>query len=266
MTYPNIDPVFLSLGPLQLRWYGLMYVIGFAAAALLVARQARRFGWQELEAHLDSLNLALIVGLVLGARLGYVCFYNPGYYLAHPLEIPATWSGGMSFHGGCIGALLAGLWSSRRNGLDFWQVADLYVVTAPIGLFFGRIGNFINGELFGRVSTVPWAMIFPEGGPLPRHPSQLYESLCEGLLLFVLLWSLKARPWARPARPFWPHGSMLACFLAAYGLLRFFLEYTREPDAQLGLLWLGFSMGQWLCLLMIAAGCGLWWWRIRATR
>lgn len=131
MTYPNIDPVFLSLGPLQLRWYGLMYVIGFAAAALLVARQARRFGWQELEAHLDSLNLALIVGLVLGARLGYVCFYNPGYYLAHPLEIPATWSGGMSFHGGCIGALLAGLWSCRRNRLDFWRVADLYVVTTP---------------------------------------------------------------------------------------------------------------------------------------
>ena len=264
LSYPAIDPVLLSLGPLQLRWYGLMYVIGFAGAYLLVARQAKRFGWQEMLARLDNLNLALIAGVIIGGRLGYVFFYNPAYYLAHPLEIPATWSGGMSFHGGCIGALLAGLWYCRRSGLDFWRSADLYTAAVPLGLFFGRLGNFINGELYGRVSDVPWAMVFPEGGPLPRHPSQLYEAFFEGLILFALLWTLKAQPWKRPPQRFWPHGSMLALFLIGYGVLRFGIEYTREPDAHLGLLWAGLSMGQWLCLGMIAAGLALWWWRLQS--
>lgn len=264
LSYPAIDPVLFSLGPLQLRWYGLMYVFGFVGAYLLVARQAKRFGQQELLAKLDNLNLALIAGVIIGGRLGYVLFYNPGYYLAHPLEIPATWSGGMSFHGGCIGALLAGWWYCRRSGLDFWRGADLYAATVPLGLFFGRMGNFINGELYGRVSDVPWAMVFPEGGPLPRHPSQLYEAFFEGLVLFALLWALKAKPWQRPAQHFWPHGSMLALFLIGYGVLRFGIEYTREPDAHLGLLWAGLSMGQWLCLGMIAAGLALWWWRLQS--
>lgn len=264
MPFPAIDPVLFSIGPLQLRWYGLMYVIGFVSAYLLVARQAKRFGWQALLQKLDNLNLALIVGVIVGGRLGYVLFYNPAYYFAHPLEIPATWSGGMSFHGGCIGALLAGLWYCRRNALDFWQAADLYAVTVPIGLFFGRLGNFINGELYGRISDVSWAMVFPEGGPLPRHPSQLYEAFFEGLVLFVLLWSLKAKPWHKPQPRFWPHGSMLALFLIGYGVFRFAIEYTREPDAHLGLLWAQLSMGQWLCLAMIACGIVLWWWRLRS--
>lgn len=265
MKYPDIDPVLFSLGPLQLRWYGLMYVLGFVAAWLLVAWQVKRLDWKELAKHLDTLNLCLILGVILGGRLGYVLFYNLGHYLRHPLEIPATWAGGMSFHGGCLGVLLAGWWYCRRQGLDFWKVADLYVVTVPIGLFLGRIGNFINGELFGRESTVPWAMVFPEGGPLPRHPSQLYECFCEGVLLFVLLWLLKDRPWREPPQRLWPHGSMLACFLVAYGGLRFVVEYTREPDLHLGLLWLNLSMGQWLCLAMMVLGGGLWLWRSRGV-
>lgn len=265
MSYPAMDPVLLSIGPLQVRWYGLMYVIGFVAAYVLVARQAKRFGWPQLLERLDTLQLFIIIGVIVGGRLGYVLFYHPAYYLAHPLEIPATWSGGMSFHGGCVGALLAGLWYCRRQGFDFWRVADLYAVTVPIGLFFGRLGNFINGELYGRVTDLPWAMVFPEGGPLPRHPSQLYEALFEGVVLFAVLWSLRARPWQRPQRRLWPHGSMLACFLVGYGLGRFGIEYAREPDEHLGLLWAQLSMGQWLCLGMVACGLLLWWWRSAAA-
>jgi len=205
----------------------------------------------------DNLNLTLILGVILGGRIGYVTIYNPVYYLAHPWEIPATWSGGMSFHGGCIGALLAGYWYCRRKRLDYWKTADLYIATVPIGLFFGRLGNFINGELYGRVTTAPWGMIFPDAGPLPRHPSQLYEALLEGIVLFILLWSLKARPW-QSRRTNWPHGSILALFLCGYGSCRFIVEFFREPDAQLGFVFFHFSMGQILCGLMIMAGAILW--------
>ena len=190
LEFPTINPVLVSLGPLQIRWYGLMYVIGFSAAYQLVIYQAKKFGWPRMLQQIDNLNLTLIIGIILGGRLGYVFFYNPTYYLAHPLEIPATWSGGMSFHGGCLGALVAGFFYCRRNELNFWQAADLFVVTAPIGLFFGRLGNFINGELYGRITAVPWGMVFPNGGPLPRHPSHLYEAVLEGLVLLCLLWTL----------------------------------------------------------------------------
>ncbi len=263
LTYPRIDPVIISIGPLQIRWYGLMYVLGFAATYLLVRRQATRFRWQAMLDHLDNLNLALILGVILGGRLGYVLFYNPGYYLRHPLEILATWEGGMSFHGGCIGVLLAGLWYSRRHGLDFWKGTDLYVVTVPIGLGLGRIGNFINGELFGRPTDLPWGMVFPGGGPLPRHPSQLYEALLEGVLLFGILWSLRARPWSEPRSRLWPHGSMLALFLILYGVFRFLVEFVRQPDPQLGTLALGLTMGQFLSSAMVLAGILLWGWRTR---
>jgi len=257
IEYPQINPILLAIGPLQIRWYGMMYVLGFAASYWLVLHQAKRFAWRQLLTHVDNLNLALILGVILGGRLGYVAIYNPAYYLAHPLEIPATWSGGMSFHGGCIGALLAGYWYCRRKRLDYWKAVDLYIATVPIGLFFGRLGNFINGELYGRVTTAAWGMVFPDGGPLPRHPSQLYEAALEGIFLFILLWSLKARPWQSESTN-WPHGSILALFLCGYGCCRYVIEFFREPDAQLGFVLFHLSMGQILCGLMFVAGAILW--------
>lgn len=254
ITYPQIDPVIFALGPLQVRWYGLMYVLGFIAVHLLVGYQARRYGLRDLAREMESLNLVLIISLVVGGRLGYVLFYNLGYYLRHPLEILATWHGGMSFHGSLIGLLLAGWLYCRRAGLDFLRSADVYIVAAPIGLGLGRLGNFINGELYGRVTEAPWGMVFPGGGPLPRHPSQLYESLLEGLVLFVILWNLRRLYWRRG----WPAGSLLAAFLAGYGLIRFGVEFFREPDPQLGLIAAGLSMGQLLSLLMLATAAGLW--------
>ncbi len=261
LGYPTIDPVLLSVGPLQIRWYGLMYVLGFTAAYLLVVHQAKKFEWKPILRQLDDLNLALILGVILGGRLGYVLFYNPAHYLSHPFEIAAIWSGGMSFHGGCVGVLLAGWVYCRRTGLDFWTAADLFVVTVPVGLFFGRLGNFINGELYGRPTAVPWGMVFPGGGPLPRHPSQLYEAALEGIVLFVILWTLKAKPWQQPKAPLWPHGTMLALFLTLYGLFRFVIEFFRQPDPQLGLVFFNFSMGQVLSLAMIGIGILLWFWQ-----
>lgn len=265
LPYPDIDPVLVSLGPLQIRWYGLMYVLGFIATYVLVAYQAKKFHWQKLLDRLDNLNLVLILGVILGGRLGYVLFYNPFYYLRHPLEILATWQGGMSFHGGCIGVIVAGAIFCRRQRLDFWKAADLYVVTVPVGLGLGRIGNFLNGELFGRVTDVPWAMVFPGGGRLPRHPSQLYEALLEGVVLFVVLWSLKSRPWQKPSSC-WPHGSMMALFLILYAILRIFVEQFREPDPQLGTVALGMTMGQLLSVLMLVAGTFLWLLRIQTKK
>lgn len=250
IAYPDIDPVIVHLGPLQIRWYGLMYVLGFIASYLLVRHQIRRFQLKELARHFENLNMALIISLIVGGRLGYVLFYNLSYYLQHPLEIVATWQGGMSFHGALLGLIAAGFFYCRRHHLDFWRTADIYVVTAPIGLGLGRIGNFINGELFGRVTDVPWGMVFPAGGPLPRHPSQLYECLLEGVLLFIILWNLKNLQVKRR----WPTGTMLVCFLIGYGVLRCFAELFREPDAQLGFLAAHLTMGQLLSGFMILAG------------
>lgn len=250
LPYPLIDPVIVRLGPLQVRWYGLMYVLGFAAAVALVRHQTRKFNLGKIAIHADNLNITLLFCLIAGGRLGYVLFYNPAYYLRHPLEILATWQGGMSFHGGLLALIAGGYIFCRRQGLNFWQAADIYVVTMPIGLGLGRLGNFINAELFGRVTAVPWAMVFPGGGPLPRHPSQLYECLLEGVLLFTILWQLKNAQHRRG----WPAGAMLAAFLILYGLFRSFAELFREPDAHIGFLWGAFTMGQILSSLMIAAG------------
>lgn len=250
LSYPSIDPVIISLGPLQVRWYGLMYVVGFAAAYFLVRYQIRRYRLDRLAPEFESLNFVLIIGLVLGGRLGYVLFYNFSYYLQNPLEILATWHGGMSFHGGVLGILVGGFVFCRKKALNFLETADIYVVTTPIGLGLGRIGNFINGELFGRVSDVPWAMVFPGGGPHPRHPSQLYEALLEGLLLFVILWRLKSVKYERG----WPHGSMLAAFLIFYGIFRCFVEFFRQPDAHIGYMADMFTRGQLLSAVMICAG------------
>lgn len=250
LPYPEIDPVLLHLGPLQVRWYGLMYVLGFIASYLLVQYQIKRYSLTVLARHFENLNLVLIVSLVLGARLGYVLFYNPAYYLANPQDILATWQGGMSFHGALMGMLLGGLIFCRITGLPFWQSADVYIITTPIGLGLGRIGNFINGELYGRVSDVPWGMVFSAGGVMPRHPSQLYETFLEGVVLFSLLWLLKNRYWQRS----WPSGSLLALFLLFYGIFRTIVELFREPDAQLGFLFGVLTMGQLLSSLMIGTG------------
>jgi len=262
IPYPHIDPVIFSLGPLKVRWYGLMYVLCFVASYVLVSRQIKKFSCDWLAPHFENLNTVIIIGLILGARLGYILFYNFSYYRAHPLESLALWRGGLSFHGALIGIIVAGFWYCRRQNIGFFRTADLYVVTVPVGLGFGRLGNFINGELFGRVTDVPWAMIFPAGGPMPRHPSQIYESFLEGVLLFTCLWLLKERHHRRG----WPAGTMLAAFLIGYGLIRCVVELFREPDVQLGLFADAISMGQILSALMIVAGAGLLWSRWRRGR
>lgn len=246
LSYPNIDPVIFSVGPLHVRWYGLMYVLGFSATYYLVNRQILGRKLEKWALHFENLNFVLIVSLIIGARLGYAIFYNFPYYSEHPAEIFAVWQGGMSFHGALLGVILGGIVYCLKNRLDFWQGADLYVVTIPIGLGFGRLGNFINGELFGRESNVSWAMVFPNGGPEPRHPSQLYECFLEGMVLFVLLWFLKEKKM--------PTGYLLALFFLFYGLFRSFVELFREPDPQLGFILAHLTMGQVLSTCMILAG------------
>ena len=253
LPFPSISPTLFKIGPIQIRWYGLMYLFGFLASYFLIRIQprARRLGLQG--ALLQDLILFLALGLIVGARIGYVFFYqfsNLGEYLRNPLEIIAIWHGGMSFHGGLIGAIAAGILFCRWRKLPVWEVADPVIVTAPIGLLLGRLGNFINGELYGRPSSVPWAMVFPGGGPIPRHPSQLYEAALEGLLLFLILWVLKDLRF----RP----GVMVCLFLGGYGILRFLVEFFREPDPHIGLFWGVLSMGQLLCLAMILTAFILW--------
>jgi len=262
LTYPHIDPVLIHLGPLKIRWYGLMYVLGFISCYFLVRKQIRDFNYQQLAVHFENLNIVLIIALIIGGRLGYVLFYNLPYYLKNPLEIPATWSGGMSFHGATAGLIIAGMIFCRLKKINFWKAADIYVVTIPIGLGLGRIGNFINGELFGKATEMPWGMIFPGGGPFARHPSQLYEALLEGIVLFILLWLNRTKPWQ--SRKYWPHGSLLSLFLIGYGVFRFFVEFFREPDPQIGMILDLISMGQLLSSVMIVGGTILWTWRIKA--
>lgn len=264
LPFPEIDPVLLSVGPLKVRWYGLMYVLGFMASYLLVQVQIRQVRFNKLADHFENLNLVLILCVVLGGRLGYVIFYNPEYYLQHPLEVLATWTGGMSFHGACLALILGGWWYTRKHGIDFFKAADIYVATIPIGLGLGRIGNFINGELFGRTTDLPWGMVFPYGGPSPRHPSQLYEAFLEGLILFSILWAVRERPWNKV--PGWPHGAILSLFLIGYGFFRILVELVREPDQQIGLLLGYFTMGQALSLMMILGGTTLWIFRARLPR
>jgi phosphatidylglycerol:prolipoprotein diacylglycerol transferase len=256
MTYPQIDPVLIHLGPLQLRWYGLMYIFGFVAAYLVIFRTCRRKELPMARADVEDLVTYCILGLVLGARIGYCLIYNPLYYLSHPLKFLAVWEGGMSFHGGLIGLVLTGFIFSRARGKAFLMLADLGAIGATPGLFFGRIGNFINAELFGRVTDVPWGMVFPGAGPLPRHPSQLYEALSEGVLLFLIL-SLVSRKTGT-------HGIVFGVFLACYGTMRFFLEFFREPDPQLGFVIWSFTMGQILCMIMVATGLGIIAWRLKS--
>jgi phosphatidylglycerol:prolipoprotein diacylglycerol transferase len=249
LIHPQFDPVAVSLGPLAVRWYGLMYLAGFIAFLVLGRRRAASQPWHGIDLKaLDDLLFYGVLGVIVGGRLGQVLFYEPGYYAAHPLEIVAVWKGGMSFHGGFLGVLVAmGLWG-RRHGKTFFQVTDFIAPLVPLGLMAGRIGNFINGELWGRVAAAdfPLAMVFPQVDSLPRHPSPLYQAVGEGLLLFVVLWWYSARQR--------PRGAVSGVFLIGYGIARFVAEFFREPDAGIFGHSYVVSMGQWLSLPMIVAG------------
>jgi phosphatidylglycerol:prolipoprotein diacylglycerol transferase len=258
-VHPQFNPIAIELGPIAVRWYGLTYLAGFIGGVLLARWRARRhpeLGWTKPD--IDDLLFYCVVGVVLGGRLGYVLFYKLGEYLHDPIKIMYLWEGGMSFHGGFLGVILAMAWYARRSQRHWFAVTDFLAPLAPIGLGAGRIGNFINGELWGRPTDVPWAMIFPAVDSQPRHPSQLYEMGLEGIVLFALLWMFASRP-----RPL---GAVSAVFLVGYGVLRVLVEFTREPDAFLGFLAMGLTMGQWLSLPMIVGGIVMLVWAYRRQR
>lgn len=243
----DFDPVALNFGHFQLRWYGLMYLVGFLLGWMLGRRRADRLGtgWQKHD--VDDLLTCAMLGVILGGRIGYVLFYDLSVYINDPMEILRIWNGGMSFHGGLLGVLAAFWYFARTRNKRFLEIADFVAPLVPQAIFFGRIGNFINGELWGKVSDVPWAIVFPSGGPYPRHPSQLYEALLEGLVLFVALWLISSRKRKE--------GVVSGCFAIGYATCRFLVEFVRVPDVQLGYLAFGWlTMGQILCLPLFAVG------------
>ena len=256
----HISPNIFTLGAFQLRYYSLMYLTAFGLTYILISSRLKSKDFDYSLETIQDFFIWGILGLIIGARLGYVLFYNAGYYLRRPLAIilPLDFSqgirfvgiSGMSYHGGALGIIIASLIFCHKRGIDFWDFADLFCPAFPLGYTFGRIGNFINGELYGRVTTVPWGMYFPLSPSRElRHPSQLYEAFFEGIVLFVILWALrKKRPFA---------GFHLALYIIGYGISRFFIEFYREPDAQLGFIWGSLSMGQILCMAMIISGAGI---------
>ncbi|SNY55848.1 phosphatidylglycerol:prolipoprotein diacylglycerol transferase [Arsukibacterium tuosuense] len=255
LDFPDIDPVLVSIGPLfgygplNIHWYGVMYAVAFGLAYWLANRAAAKPGSGWTKEQVSDLLFFGFLGVIVGGRLGYVFFYNFGQLLAEPLYLFKTWEGGMSFHGGLLGVLLAMAWFARRYHKSYLQLGDFVAPLIPLGLAAGRLGNFINGELWGRTTDVPWAVMFPNAGSLPRHPSQLYHVLLEGILLFIIIMLVRR---LKPAT-----GTVGGVFLLGYGVFRFFVEFFRQPDAHLGVLSAGMTMGQWLCLPMIAAGLGL---------
>lgn len=256
LIHPQFDPVAIHIGPLSVRWYGLMYLLAFLIVLVLGRFRIRAQPWHGWTSRdLDDILFLGVLGVVLGGRLGYVFFYKFAEYMHDPVRILFLWEGGMSFHGGFLGVILAMLWFARSRGKKWLAVTDFIAPLIPLGLGAGRIGNFINGELWGRATNVSWAMVFPQVDNLARHPSQLYEFALEGLLLFALVWGFSSKP--RPV------GAVSGMFLIGYGALRFLVEYTREPDGFLGLLAWNFSMGQWLSLPMIVGGVGLLGWAYR---
>ena len=258
LVHPQFDPIAVQVGPLAVHWYGLMYLIGFTLFYLLGLYRCRQ-EWRGItKANLEDLLFVGMVGVIVSGRLGFVLLYQPEYYLSHPLEIFSVWQGGMSAHGGFIGVILALFYFAWRNKKSILTVGDFVAPLVPLGFFFGRLGNIINGELCGRVASadLPWSFIFPPAGDgVPRHPSQLYEATLEGLVLFLVVWiySIKKRPL----------GAVSGLFLFGYGLARFIVEFFREPDSYLGLQALDLSRGQWLSLPMIIIGAGLWIWACR---
>lgn len=254
LIFPQFDPIAFRIGPLAVHWYGLMYLVGFVLFWLLGRWRAKQ-AWRGVQPdNVEDLLFYGVFGVIVGGRLGYCLFYQPGYYLSHPAEIIQLWHGGMSAHGGLIGVLLVTWLYAKQKHMSFWKIIDFVAPIVPLGLMAGRIGNFINGELWGRPagSDVPWAMVFPHAGDVARHPSQLYEATLEGLVLFVVLWTFSRKP--RPV------GQVAALFAMGYGVARFICEYFREPDAFLGLEALGLSRGQWLTLPVFFVGVIIWIW------
>jgi len=262
LVHPKIDPVALQLGPIAVHWYGITYLVAFGLFLTLANLRLRHEPYRSLQGpgawsrkDVEDMLFLGVLGVVIGGRLGYCLFYKPGFYLQNPLQILFVWQGGMSFHGGLIGVIVSQIWYAHSRHKPFWQVMDFVAPCVPLGLGAGRVGNFINGELWGRAAdpSLPWAMVFPQSGTsIPRHPSQIYELLLEGVLLFIVIW-LYARKQRKEAQ-------VSAVFLVGYGLARFTAEYFREPDAFLGILALHMSMGQWLCIPMILGGVLLWVW------
>lgn len=260
-TFPVIDPVLIEIGPIVIRWYALAYIAGLLLGWQMMRRMARRFPDYITEVDVDDFLVWATAGVILGGRLGYILFYRFDYYLDNPLSILAVWQGGMSFHGGFLGVILAGILFTRKRKIPPLLFGDLMACVAPIGLFFGRIANFINAELFGRISDAPWAVIFPRGGPDPRHPSQLYEAGLEGLVLFIILMVLSANESVRRL-----HGARIGVFMVGYGLARAFVELYREPDAHLGFISGHMTMGQLLSLPMLLIGAALIYYASRKGR
>jgi phosphatidylglycerol:prolipoprotein diacylglycerol transferase len=254
IPYPAIDPILVSFGPFAIRWYALAYIAGLIIGwryCLAISQRPPLVGRPQ---DVDDFLVWATLGVVLGGRTGYVLFYNPGYYFAHPSQIVMLWHGGMSFHGGALGVMVALFFFCRQRNIRLLAFSDIIVCAVPIGLFFGRIANFINGELWGRVTDVPWAMVFPRAGPLPRHPSELYEAFMEGIVLFTLLFVLQR---FTPARRY--PGALCGTFLMGYGVARIIGELFRQPDPQLGFLFWGITMGQVLSVPLLLVGAYLLW-------
>ncbi len=251
IAYPNIDPVFLKIGPLAFRWYGLMYAISFILAIFLIPIMAARKKVKVTKEEISDLLFYTAIGMILGGRFGYILFYNPVYYFSNPMKLLAVWEGGMSFHGALIGVIISGYLYCRSRKFSFYALADISMISVSMGLGFGRIGNFINGELFGRATDLPWCMVFPEGGNICRHPSQLYQAALEGGAISLILWFLSKKDL--------PRGSLFWTFFLLYGLFRFLVEFVRQPDSHIGFLFQYFSMGQLLSLPMFVLGAVMLW-------
>jgi len=260
-TFPTIDPVLIEIGPIVIRWYALAYIAGLLLGWRLMRRLTRPVAEQVTEVDVDDFLVWATAGVILGGRIGYILFYRLDFYLDNPMAMLAVWQGGMSFHGGFLGVVLAAALFCRRRGIPMLLFGDLMACVAPIGLFFGRIANFINGELIGRVADVPWAVIFPHGGSDPRHPSQLYEAGLEGLVLFIVLMLLSGNEIVRRR-----HGTRIGVFMVGYGLARSFVELYREPDAHLGFITGGATMGQLLSLPMLLIGAAFIYYANRQDR
>lgn len=254
LVYPNINPIAFSLGPVHVRWYGLAYLTAFVISFVLLRWAVRRWKLDITDDDLLTVVLAAVIGVVVGARLGYVLFYTGGSFLRHPAEIFAIWDGGMSFHGGLAGVLVAGLVVARLLRIPWLTLCDLGALCAPVGLFLGRIANFVNDELWGRVTTLPWGVVFPGAGPLPRHPSQIYEAILEGIVIFLVML------WLATRKPAPPQGVMLGWLLTLYGVFRIFVEFFRQPDIQIGFLPGGETMGQLLSIPVVLLGIGILVW------